>query len=106
MFRFYSRALPGIVALLACGVSASAETLRCQSIDGNVNCVGSHGYSCQTINGKKTCVSGKGDIVQSFGNHSSETMTDDNDLKDVPAVQRWLQRHAAKPYDPTHDDDD
>jgi hypothetical protein len=50
-------------------------------------------------------VSGKGDIVQSFGNHSSETMIDDNDLKDVPAVQRWLQRHAANPFDAMHDDD-
>ncbi len=50
-----------------CGVSAGAETLRCQSVNGNVNCAGSSGVSCQTINGRKTCVSGHGDVVQSFG---------------------------------------
>lgn len=50
-----------------CGVSAGAETLRCQSINGNLNCAGSNGVSCQTINGRKTCVSGHGDVVQSFG---------------------------------------
>ena len=44
---------------------ALAETLRCQSINGNVTCAGSGAVSCQTVNGRTTCVSGG--IVQEFG---------------------------------------
>lgn len=56
--------------ILWCGLSASAETMRCQSINGNLNCAGSNGVSCQTVDGKKTCVSGNGGVVQSFGGGS------------------------------------
>jgi hypothetical protein len=57
---------------LLCGglLSAHAETLRCQSVNGNVNCVGPSAASCQTVNGRTTCVSRNGDVVQSFGNHA------------------------------------
>jgi hypothetical protein len=61
------RVMLAALSLLWCGVSASAETLRCQSVNGNLNCAGSGGVSCQTVDGKKTCVSGHGDVVQSFG---------------------------------------
>jgi hypothetical protein len=59
------------------GVSASAETLRCQSVNGNINCAGSGAASCQTIDGKTVCVSSGGGIVQSFGNHTPSTDPDD-----------------------------
>jgi hypothetical protein len=59
------------LSLLWCGVAASAETLRCQSVNGNLNCVGSGGVSCQTVNGKTVCASGRGDVVQSFGGNPS-----------------------------------
>jgi hypothetical protein len=59
------------LSIMWCGVSASAETLRCQSVNGNLNCAGSSGASCQTIDGKTVCVSRHGDIVQSFGRSSS-----------------------------------
>src|SRR3984885_2960983 len=59
------------LSILWCGVSASAETLRCQSINGNLNCAGSEGVSCQTVDGRKVCVSGHGDVVQSFGGTTS-----------------------------------
>jgi hypothetical protein len=59
------------LSILWCGVSASAETLRCQSINGNLNCAGSEGVSCQTVDGRKVCVSGHGDVVQSFGGTAS-----------------------------------
>ena len=64
---------PRTIALAALSIvwgclSVQAETLRCTSINGNLNCVGSNGVSCQTIDGKKVCVSGHGDVVQSFGN--------------------------------------
>ena len=57
--------------VVGCGVSVSAETLRCQSINGNLNCAGSSGASCQTIDGKTVCSSRHGDVVQSFGRGSS-----------------------------------
>jgi len=70
-----------VLSILWGGISASAETMRCQSVNGNLNCAGSGGVSCQTINGKKVCVSGHGEVVQSFGagtsSHSSNMDTDD-----------------------------
>ena len=69
------------LSILWCGVSASAETLRCQSVNGNLNCAGSGGVSCQTVNGKKVCTSGHGDVVQSFGSGKSsrdDANTDDD----------------------------
>jgi hypothetical protein len=61
----------GVFSIVGCMTAASAETLRCQSVNGNVNCAGSNGVACQTVNGKKTCVSGNGDVVQSFGKGTS-----------------------------------
>jgi hypothetical protein len=65
------------LSILWCGVSASAESLRCQSVNGNLNCAGPGGVSCQTVDGKKVCVSGHGDVVQSFGNGTSPDSADD-----------------------------
>ena len=67
MLRYAHGTAFALLAILACPIMASAETLRCQSVNGNVNCAGSDGVACQTINGKKTCVSGHGDVMQSFG---------------------------------------
>jgi hypothetical protein len=82
------------LSFLWCGV-ASAGTMRCQSVNGNVNCAGSGGVSCQTINGKTTCVSGDGDVVQSFGNKASPDSageaaegSDPND----ETIQQFLQQ--------------
>ena len=84
-----------IMSLLWCGVSASAETLRCQSINGNLNCAGSRGVSCQTINGRKTCVSGGGDVVQSFGGGALPDEADDTNTD----IEQMLPRDDAKPGD-------
>jgi hypothetical protein len=65
------------LSILWCGASASADTLRCQSVNGNLNCAGAGGVSCQTIDGKKVCVSGHGDVVQSFGKGSPSDASDD-----------------------------
>ena len=72
------------------GLSAHAETMRCQSINGNLNCAGSSGVSCQTINGRTVCVSGHGDVVQSFGNGHA-----DQGMDDMPPdrPQRYAHRH-------------
>jgi hypothetical protein len=59
------------LSIVWCTASASAETLHCQSINGNLNCVGSSGVSCQTIDGNQVCISGHGDAVQSFGKRAS-----------------------------------
>jgi hypothetical protein len=67
MSRNTTAVLIAAFSFLCYGASASAETLRCQSINGNLNCAGSSGASCQTVNGRTTCVSGHGDVVQSFG---------------------------------------
>ncbi|MGE4047858.1 MAG: hypothetical protein AB7F35_23555 [Acetobacteraceae bacterium] len=60
----------------------TAESMRCQSVNGNVNCSGSGAVSCQTINGQRTCVSGGGAVMQSFGgrqNWDYDTQDEDDD---------------------------
>jgi hypothetical protein len=86
------------LSILWCGVSASAETMRCQSVNGNVNCAGSGGVSCQTVNGKKVCTSGHGGVVQSFGGDTPSDVTTDDEMDDAPTMKQWLQRHAARPH--------
>jgi hypothetical protein len=88
------------LSILWCGVSASAETLRCQSVNGNLNCSGSGAVSCQTVDGKKVCVSGHGDVVQSFGNgksSSNDASTDDEDLDGAtshPVIHQRIEQHG------------
>jgi hypothetical protein len=80
MLRCSCLATFAFLSILGVATSASADTLRCQSVNGNVNCAGSDGVACQTVNGKKTCVSGHGDVVQSFGKGtSSSSSSQDND---------------------------
>jgi hypothetical protein len=95
MFRCSPTAIFVALAMLSSGMSASAETLRCQSVNGNLNCAGSNGVSCQTVNGKKVCVSGHGDVVQSFGNSGSsggDVTTDDEGVDDWPSDPAIHQR--------------
>jgi hypothetical protein len=101
------------LSILWCGVSSAGETMRCQSVNGNLNCAGSGGVSCQTVDGKKVCVSGHGDVMQSFGGGSSagngashDDSTDDDEGLDsghvdsgrsdnrpsVPAMKQRLER--------------
>ena len=68
--------------VVSCGVLASAETLRCRSVNGNLTCAGSGGVACQTVNGKTVCVSGHGDVVQSFGKGMASHQPDDADADD------------------------
>jgi hypothetical protein len=90
-----------LLALLGCSVSASAETLHCQSLNGNLNCTGSNGVSCQTVDGRKVCVSGRGDVVQSFGADTSsrdrpahdDARTDDEDI-DAPVLHQRVELHG------------
>jgi hypothetical protein len=85
------------LSILLIGVSASAETLRCQSVNGNLNCAGSGGVSCQTVDGKKVCVSGHGDVVQSFGNEKPDAGTDqgsDDESSDPSTEQRTEPRQS------------
>ncbi len=93
------------VSILWGGVSASAETLRCQSMNGNLNCSGSGGAACQTVDGKTVCSSGHGDVVQSFGgggsSHDNASRGDDTgtgedgDDAPAPANRLRLQQHGA-----------
>jgi hypothetical protein len=89
MSRSSRAALLAAVSIVWGGVSASAETLRCQSINGNLNCAGSRGVSCQTVDGRKVCVSGGGDVVQSFGGHAPA-----DDLNDPTGID---DRDPGKP---------
>jgi hypothetical protein len=68
--------------IVCCSALVSAETLRCRSVNGNLNCVGSGGVACQTVDGKTVCVSGHGDVVQSFGKGTQSHLPDDNDADD------------------------
>lgn len=95
-----SRTLVFAVATIVWGgISAHAETLRCQSINGNVNCAGSSGVSCQTINGKTVCISGHGGVVQSFGNGHA----DQEGMDDVPPIERRMDRMRHRSTDPLAD---
>jgi hypothetical protein len=78
-----------------CGVSAGAETLRCQSVNGNLNCAGSSGVSCQTVNGRTTCVSGHGGVVQSFGG-GDVSAADGDDAADPDAAQMPGERERLR----------
>jgi hypothetical protein len=82
------------LSILLIGVSASAETLRCQSINGNLNCAGSGGVSCQTVDGKKVCVSGHGDVVQSFGSATPDSGTGQDNDDDALTEQRTEPRQS------------
>jgi hypothetical protein len=91
-----------VLSILWCGVSASAETLRCQSVNGNLNCAGSNGVSCQTVNGKTVCISGHGGVRQSFGNASPSDSSshggNDEDLDNAPlgpAMKERLEQRGA-----------
>lgn len=84
-----------LVMLVGCGAFASADTLRCQTLNGNTTCAGSSGFSCQTVSGQKTCVSGHGDVVQSIGNPRAMPSISPNDMPQAgPVVQRWLKQHG------------
>jgi hypothetical protein len=90
-------ALLACFSVLWCGVSASADTLRCQSVNGNLNCAGSSGASCQTVNGKTVCISGHGDVVQSFGHSSPPDMSTDDtgdQDEDLPTPKQRLEQHG------------
>lgn len=78
MSRNTSAILLAVLSVLWCGASASADTLRCQSVNGNLNCAGSTGTSCQTVNGRTICVSGHGDVVQSFGGGAAPDVGDES----------------------------
>jgi hypothetical protein len=93
------------LSILGFATLGSADTLRCQSVNGNVNCAGSNGVACQTVNGKKTCVSGHGDVVQSFGEGTSSStsgqdsdaaaMADDEGMDDT-STSRGTHKHQGK----------
>lgn len=83
------------LSVLWFGVSASAETMRCQSVNGNLNCAGSSGVSCQTVNGQKVCVSGHGGVVQSFGKTSDDS-ADDEGLDDAPPMKQHLEQRDSR----------
>jgi hypothetical protein len=85
--------------VVGCGVSAGAETLRCQSVNGNLNCAGSSGVSCQTVNGRKTCVSGHGDVLQSFGGGAPPGVSADDgeDADDLDAARAPEGRELPRP---------
>jgi hypothetical protein len=92
-----------ILTTAACA-SASAGTLRCRSVNGNVTCSGSGAVSCQTVNGRTVCVGGHGDVVQSFGGGAPrpEEMQklDPSDLDggpDTPASKEDLKEDVAPP---------
>nr|WP_294548292.1 hypothetical protein [uncultured Rhodopila sp.] len=87
-----------------CGASARAETLRCQSVNGNLNCAGSSGVSCQTVNGRRTCVSGHGGVVQSFGGGAPpDVSVDDGDERGEPGAAQAPEGRRGPGVPPRRD---
>jgi hypothetical protein len=109
MILYARTAAFAVILTLWCVVPASAESMRCQSVNGNLNCAGSNGVACQEVNGKKTCVSGHGDVVQSFGKGTSSTSThsatqgqddamDRDDAMDQDDDADTTPPHPARPH--------
>ena len=92
MFRCPRTVVSAAFSILLGVGPAAAETLHCQSINGNLNCAGSGGVSCQTVDGKKVCASGHGDVIQSFGSDQSSG-TDDEMDDDQPAPELRMEQH-------------
>jgi hypothetical protein len=104
MTRYSRTATFAALSILWCGVATSAETLRCQSVNGNVTCAGPDAASCQTVNGRTVCVGGHGGVVQSFGNSTAPDTTGDSadagvdadgpdDPAPGPAIKQRLEQH-------------
>ena len=93
-----SVSLGGLV-LLGCAVVASAGTLRCQSVDGNLNCAGSRAVGCQSVNGRTVCTSGGDDGVRSFGqaaplgDRTDAAMEDPSGDAPIASTQR-IEQHG------------
>ncbi len=62
----FPRSLAIAAALFACA-PVFAGTLRCTSLNGNLNCAGSGAVSCQSVNGHTVCSNASHDVMQSFG---------------------------------------
>jgi hypothetical protein len=78
-----------ILAISLAAMPAMAGTLRCTSVNGNVNCVGDGAASCQTVNGHTVCASGDGSVMQSFGDaqppsDAADPGGIDPDMPDLP----------------------
>jgi hypothetical protein len=73
-----SRRLMVLLLLLGC-TPATAETLRCRSINGNVTCAGDGAASCQTVNGRTTCIGSGGGTMQEFGSTPRRGMPSETD---------------------------
>src|SRR3954453_592194 len=67
-----------VFLLLGC-TPATAETLQCRSINGNIICAGNGAVSCQTVNGRTVCIGSGGSIVQEFGSAPGRRMPPDAD---------------------------
>jgi hypothetical protein len=82
MFRIVIPGALVVASVLAMTPPASADSMRCRSVNGNVTCAGDGAVSCQTVNGQRVCVSGKGDVVQSFGAGARDGAEDEGDDDD------------------------
>src|SRR6476660_8221979 len=93
----FPRSLAVAAALFAC-LPAFAGTLRCTSLNGNLNCAGSGAVSCQSANGHTVCSNASHDVMQSFGGASMDSDDADDDATDDPDAMP----HPARPNSPGH----
>jgi hypothetical protein len=97
----FPRSLAIAAALFACA-PVFAGTLRCTSLNGNLNCAGSGAVSCQSVNGHTVCSNASHDVMQSFGgaamdNDSADDSADDDATDDPDAMP-----HPAHPNSSHH----
>lgn len=89
--------MPQIAALLAVAATAlllspaaRAESLSCQTVNGQTMCMrGSGSLSCQTVNGQTLCQQGSGSLSCQTVNKRTVCSTDP---KDVPGPEALPQR--------------
>ena len=92
----FPRSLAIAAALFACA-PVFAGTLRCTSLNGNLNCAGSGAVSCQSVNGHTVCSNASHDVMQSFGGAAMDDDAADDATDDPDAMP-----HPARPNSPSH----
>jgi hypothetical protein len=92
----FPRSLAIAAALFACA-PVFAGTLRCTSLNGNLNCAGSGAVSCQSVNGHTVCSNASHDVMQSFGGASMDDDAADDATDDPDAMP-----HPARPNSSGH----
>jgi hypothetical protein len=97
----FPRSLAIAATLFTCS-PAFAGTLRCTSLNGNLNCAGSGAVSCQSVNGHTVCSNAGHDVMQSFGGAAMDDDPADDNAGDDATDDPDAMPHPAHPDSSHH----